>query len=355
MAQPILSVRNLRTQFQTEDYLVRAVDGLSYDLRAGETLAVVGESGSGKSVHALSILRLLQMPPARIVAGEVLFHGRDLLKMRPREIRKIRGNRIGMVFQEPMTSLNPVMRIGDQIAEAVIVHQRLSPADAEAKAVSLLKKVGIPGAESRIRDYPHQFSGGMRQRVMIAIALSCEPDILIADEPTTALDVTIQAQILELIKELQKELKMALILITHNIGVVAEMADDVVVMYAGRAIEKAPVGEIFGRPRHPYTQALMNSVPSIYTRKDRLTAIKGQPPELSKKFVGCPFAPRCPEVLERCRHEDPPEFLLRGGHMSNCWLCKDSAEQERHRFKSAAPRASDAALPRDNPRSAAAT
>jgi oligopeptide/dipeptide ABC transporter ATP-binding protein len=320
--QPVLSIRGLRTHFVTPERTVRAVDGVSYDLHPGKTLAVVGESGSGKSVHALSILRLLPEPPAKIVGGEILFQGKDLLKMSPDQMREIRGNRIAMIFQEPMTSLNPVLEIGEQIAEAVILHQGASKEKAWAKAVDLLRKVGIPHPEERVHDYPHQFSGGMRQRAMIAIALSCEPDVLIADEPTTALDVTIQAQILELMKDLQREYHMAIVLITHNIGVVAEMADDVVVMYAGRPVESAPIGELFKDPKHPYTKGLLASVPSIYTRKERLEAIPGQPPDLGGGFVGCPFSPRCVSVMERCKTDDPPAFDLAGGRMSNCWLCE---------------------------------
>jgi oligopeptide/dipeptide ABC transporter ATP-binding protein len=330
--EPVLSVKGLRTYFYTDDRVVRAVDGLSYDLHAGKTLAVVGESGSGKSVHALSILRLLPEPPAKIVAGEILFGGKDLLKASTEEMRAVRGNRIAMIFQEPMTSLNPVLTVGEQIAEAVVLHQGATQAAAMAKAVDLLGKVGIPHPSERVKDFPHQFSGGMRQRAMIAIALSCEPDVLIADEPTTALDVTIQAQILDLMKQLQKEFKMAIILITHNIGVVAEMADDVAVMYAGRPVEQAAVGDLFKDPKHPYTRGLLASVPSIYARKERLEAIPGQPPELSGEFAACPFAPRCPSVMDRCRKEDPPQFHLAGERMSNCWLSEDQSLEKRHRY-----------------------
>ena len=334
--EPVLSVRGLRTHFITPERTVKAVDGITYDLLPSGTLAIVGESGSGKSVHALSILGLLPTPPAKIVAGEILFRGRDLLKMPREELRSIRGNRIAMIFQEPMTSLNPVLRVGEQIAEAIILHQKKSKAEAWAKAIDLLKKVGIPHPEERVNDYPHQFSGGMRQRAMIAIALSCEPDVLIADEPTTALDVTIQAQILELMKELQREYKMAIILITHNIGVVAEMADDVVVMYAGRPVEHAPVNELFKNPQHPYTKGLLASVPSIYERKERLEAIPGQPPDLGAGLLeGCPFVARCACAMERCKVEDPPEFQLKGGRMSNCWKCEDASEERSHRFESA--------------------
>jgi oligopeptide/dipeptide ABC transporter ATP-binding protein len=337
--EPVLSVRGLRTHFVTPERTVKAVDGLSYDLHESKTLAIVGESGSGKSVHALSILGLLPMPPAKIVAGEILFRGEDLLKMRPGKLREVRGNRIAMIFQEPMTSLNPVLKVGDQIAESIILHQKKTKAEARAKAIDLLKKVGIPHPDERVDDYPHQFSGGMRQRAMIAIALACEPDVLIADEPTTALDVTIQAQILELMKDLQREYKMAIILITHNIGVVAEMADDVVVMYAGRPVEHAPVGELFKNPKHPYTKGLLNSVPSIYERKERLEAIAGQPPDLTGGFVGCPFAPRCPSVLARCSSDDPPQFHLPGERMSNCWLVEGESEERTNRFEPAAEKA----------------
>ena len=329
---PVLSVRGLRTHFLTPERTVHAVDGLTYDLHPGKTLAVVGESGSGKSVHALSILRLLPEPPAKIVGGEILFNGQDLLKLTPDGMRDVRGNRIAMIFQEPMTSLNPVLRVGEQIAEAVILHQKKSKEAAWAKAVDLLGKVGIPHPEERVHDFPHQFSGGMRQRAMIAIALSCEPDVLIADEPTTALDVTIQAQILELMKDLQREYRMALVLITHNIGVVAEMADDVVVMYAGRPVENAAALDLFKDPQHPYTKALLASVPSIYVRKDRLAAIPGQPPDLGDGFIGCPFAPRCPAVMERCRTEDPPQFHLPQGRMSSCWKVENPSIEQSHRF-----------------------
>ncbi len=316
-----------------EHQTIHAVDGLSYDLYPGQTLAIVGESGSGKSVHALSILGLLSTSSARIVGGEILFHGKDLLKMSAAEIRAIRGNRIAMIFQEPMTSLNPVLTIGDQIAEALILHKRLSASAALDKAVSLLKKVGIPNPETRIRDYPHQFSGGMRQRVMIAMALSCDPDILIADEPTTALDVTIQAQILELISSLQHEMKMSVILITHNIGVVAGMADDVIVMYAGRAVEHAKVSELFAQPKHPYTRGLLASIPSINEKKEHLATISGQPPDLSQHFVACPFVPRCPSRMARCETADPLDYQLSPTHTANCFLYEQEARVSRHRYE----------------------
>jgi len=331
--EPVLSVRGLRTHFVMRERTVKAVDGISYDLHPGKTLAVVGESGSGKSVHALSILRLLPEPPAKVVGGEILFQGRNLLKMGAEEMRKIRGNRIAMIFQEPMTSLNPVLRVGEQIAEAIVLHQGLSQEKAWAKAVALLKKVGIPHPEERVNDFPHQFSGGMRQRAMIAIALSCEPDVLIADEPTTALDVTIQAQILELMTDLQREYHMAIVLITHNIGVVAEMADDVVVMYAGRPVEHAAVNDIFKNPLHPYTKGLLGSVPSIYERKERLEAIAGQPPDLSGGFTGCPFEPRCGIASARCKTDDPPQFHLEGSRLSNCWENEKNATGSSHRHE----------------------
>jgi oligopeptide/dipeptide ABC transporter ATP-binding protein len=325
MSEPVLSVRNLKTHFYLEEGLVRAVDGLSYDLHAGQTLAVVGESGCGKSVHALSLMRLIPEPPGRIVGGEVLYRGQDLLKLPPERMRQIRGHKIAMIFQEPMTSLNPVMRVGDQISESAIIHLGLSPQAAERKAVALLKKVGIPNPKERAQAYPHQFSGGMRQRAMIAMALACDPDILIADEPTTALDVTIQAQILELVKELQRESGMAVILITHNIGVVAQMADEVAVMYAARVVEKAPVDELFRAPKHPYTRGLLQSIPSLAGRKERLTAIPGQPPALIERLRGCPFAPRCSDVMSECKQNDPMDYVLESRRRVNCFLARDVA------------------------------
>jgi oligopeptide transport system ATP-binding protein len=335
VSETVLSVRGLRTHFVTRERTVKAVDGVTYDLKAGKTLAVVGESGSGKSVHALSILGLLPMPPAKIVGGEILFRGEDLLKANPERMRQVRGNRAAMIFQEPMTSLNPVLTVGEQIAEAVILHQNKTKEQAWTKAVDLLRKVGIPHPEERVHDYPHQFSGGMRQRAMIAIALSCEPDLLIADEPTTALDVTIQAQILELMKDLQREYKMAIILITHNIGVVAEMADDVIVMYAGRPVEHAPVAELFKDPKHPYTKGLLASVPSIYERKERLEAIPGQPPDLGAGITGCPFEPRCAAATARCKTEDPPQFALGSARMSACWDSEKASTGRAERFAGA--------------------
>jgi len=328
VADALLSVRNLKTYFYTDEGVVRAVDGLSYDLQRGEVLAVVGESGCGKSVHALSVMRLIPMPPGKIVDGEIRFEGRNLLKLSDEEMRKIRGNRIAMIFQEPMTSLNPVLTIGEQIAEAVMLHQRLDKKAAWDRAAEMLDRVKIPLAKQRVRDYPHQFSGGMRQRVMIAMALSCNPSILIADEPTTALDVTIQAQILDLMRGLQREFGMSIIFITHNLGVVAEMCDNVVVMYAGRPIEHTDVRSIFREPKHPYTWGLLHSVPKLYIRQERLIPIEGQPPGLIDLPPGCPFAPRCPFVMDVCVQADPPDYNVGPGHTAKCYLYSDKATEK---------------------------
>ncbi len=317
---PVLSISNLKVSFSSDEGPIGAVENLSYSLNANQTLAIVGESGSGKSVHALSILRLLPPSPHCKTEGKILFHGKNLLDLPIKEMRKMRGDRIAMVFQEPMTSLNPVLTIGEQIAEPLMIHKGKSRADALKEAARLLDKVGIPDAKNRLNNYPHQFSGGMRQRAMIAMALSCNPEILIADEPTTALDVTIQAQILELIKELQKEFQMAVILITHNIGIVADMADQMIVMYAGRAVEAASMTSLFKAPSHPYTRGLLSAIPSPDSKKDRLESIPGRPPDLKNKPRGCPFAPRCPEVQARCWENDPPSFDLGDGHLANCWL-----------------------------------
>ncbi|MDR7419124.1 MAG: ABC transporter ATP-binding protein [Armatimonadota bacterium] len=326
--QPLLSVRNLKTYFYTDEGVVKAVDGLSYDLRKGETLGIVGESGSGKSVHALSVMRLIASPPGKIVDGEILFEGKNLLKLSDEEMRHIRGNRIAMIFQEPMTSLNPVLTIGEQIAEAVILHQKLDKKAAWERAIEMLERVKIPLARERVRDYPHQFSGGMRQRVMIAMALSCNPSILIADEPTTALDVTIQAQILELIQELQREFHMAVIMITHNLGVVAETCDNVVVMYAGRPVEHTDVQRTFHDPKHPYTWGLLHSIPKLYERKERLIPIEGQPPSLIDLPPGCAFAPRCPFAMEICVQEDPSDYTVGPDHYAKCYLYSEHATPE---------------------------
>jgi oligopeptide transport system ATP-binding protein len=319
MAEHLLVVDNLKMYFHTRDGVVKAVDGVSYTLNSGETLGVVGESGSGKSVTALTLMRLIQMPPGKIEGGDALFRGESLLDMSEEEIRKIRGNRIAMIFQDPMTSLNPVYRVGRQIAEPLILHKGMSKKDAWARAVELLDLVGIPHPESRVKDYPHQFSGGMRQRVMIAMALANDPDILIADEPTTALDVTIQAQILELMEELQKRTGSAIILITHDLGVVADAADNVLVMYAGRPVEYANVDDLFYKPLHPYTWGLMDSLPEYAVdEKSTLCPIKGQPPSLINVPSGCAFHPRCPFAQPICTTDVPEYRLIDGEHGAAC-------------------------------------
>ncbi|MBL8699105.1 MAG: ABC transporter ATP-binding protein [Alphaproteobacteria bacterium] len=308
--RPLLELENLRTWFYTREGVVRAVDGVSFTIAAGETLAVVGESGCGKSVTAQSILRLLPSPPARIVEGAIRFEGRDLLGLDDRAMRDVRGNRIAMIFQEPMTSLNPVLTVGHQIAESLVRHQGLSRSAGETRAVEMLRLVNIAEPERRVHEYPHQLSGGMRQRVMIAMALACNPKLLIADEPTTALDVTIQAQILDLMRELKNKVGAAIMLITHDLGVVAEMAERVVVMYAGRKVEEAPVEELFERPLHPYTRGLLGSMPKLgasatRTAVERLNEIPGVVPSLRDAIPGCAFAPRCPLATDRCGREQP--------------------------------------------------
>ncbi|HQR38570.1 MAG TPA: ABC transporter ATP-binding protein [Blastocatellia bacterium] len=317
----LLSVRNLETHFHGEDGVVKAVNGVSFDLCRGETLGIVGESGSGKSVTNLSVMRLIPSPPGEIVGGEVLFDGEDLLKVPDEVIRGIRGKRIAMIFQDPMTSLNPFMRIGTQLMELTRLHLGLSKAEAHRHAITMLETVGIPDPEVRVDDYPHQFSGGMRQRVMIAMALSCKPELLIADEPTTALDVTIQAQILDLIRELRTETGTSVILITHDLGVVAGMTDRIVVMYGGIVMEYASTDELFAEPSNPYTRGLLRSVPDPLSDADRLFQIPGLPPDLSQlKPNQCPFADRCPEVIDRCRTETPPYHEVGPGHFSTCWV-----------------------------------
>ena len=320
MAAPLLRVRDLSVSFRTPRGTVRAVDSLSFDLAAGETLAIVGESGSGKSVTALSLLRLIPDPPGRIDSGEVLFDGRDLLKLDDAAIRAIRGDRIAMIFQEPMSSLNPVLTVGMQVAEPIQLHRKASWASAYEKATALLSKVSIPDAASRLRSYPHQYSGGMRQRVMIAMALACQPQLIIADEPTTALDVTVQAQILAILKQITREVNSALILITHDLGVVARYADRVAVMYGGRIVEAASAAELYARPRHPYTRGLMASVPRLDDgAKRRLVPIEGQPPDLAQLPPGCAFAPRCRQADERCRRERPVLEAVAEGHVKACF------------------------------------
>ena len=316
----LLEVKNLATHFFTQDGVVKAVDGISYTLEEGEVLGVVGESGCGKSVHALSIMRLVANPPGRTVAGEILFEGEDLLKMDDSEMRHIRGNRIAMVFQEPMTSLNPVLTIGRQLTETLELHQHMNKREARTRAADLLQTVGIPDAARRLSDYPHQFSGGMRQRVMIAMALSCNPRLIIADEPTTALDVTIQAQILELMQSLAEEFGTAMVIITHNLGVVARYAHRVVVMYAGKIVETGSAYDIYLNPKHPYTMALLNSVPRLdASERVRLDAIEGLPPDLVDLPPGCSFAPRCKFTYERCTQETPTLVEAEPNHTSACW------------------------------------
>jgi oligopeptide transport system ATP-binding protein len=321
VAAPLLSVRDLSVSFRTPRGTVRAVESLSFDLSAGETLAIVGESGSGKSVTALSLLRLIPDPPGRIDSGEILFEGRDLLKLDQDGIRAVRGDRIAMIFQEPMSSLNPVLTIGTQVGEPIRLHRQASWDAALEQAKALLEKVVIPDAASRLASYPHQYSGGMRQRVMIAMALACQPRLIIADEPTTALDVTVQAQILAILKELTKEANSALILITHDLGVVARYADRVAVMYGGRIVEMAPARALYSRPRHPYTRGLMDSVPRLDDADDkRLVPIDGQPPDLAQLPPGCAFAPRCRLAQARCRAERPALEQAGEHHWKACFV-----------------------------------
>ena len=323
---PLLEVTDLKTQFFTQRGIVHAVDGVSFDLEQGETLGLVGESGCGKSVSALSIMRLIPDPPGRIVAGEVMFDGRDLLKLPEREMRKVRGKQISMVFQEPMTSLNPVLTVERQLTEALELHLGMNKGEAKREAVRRLEQVGIPDPERRVKQYPHQFSGGMRQRVMIAMALSCDPKLIIADEPTTALDVTIQAQILELMKNLSKENGVALIIITHNLGVVARYADRVNIMYAGKIIERGTALDIYRRPSHPYALGLLNSVPRLdQPRKAKLDPIEGQPPDLISMGAGCSFRDRCRFSIDRCAEEVPSLESVGDGHLSACFVADSLA------------------------------
>ena len=325
MSEPVLQVIDLKTQFFTDDGVVQAVDGISFDLHAGETLGIVGESGCGKSVTALSILRLVQ-EPGRIVSGKILFRGNDLVTMAEEDVRDIRGKDIAMIFQDPLSSLNPVLRVGFQISEAISAHQNISGNAASERAVKLLKQVRIPAAESRVRDYPHQFSGGMRQRAMIAMALANDPSILIADEPTTALDVTVQAQILELLRDLNEDLKTAIILITHNMGVVAGLCSRVIVMYAGRIVEEGPVERIFKNPQHPYTWSLLQSMPRLDSdRSKRLLSIEGLPPDLIAPPRGCRFHPRCQFKIQRCLTDDPHLMEVGPDQEAACWVTMDRA------------------------------
>jgi oligopeptide/dipeptide ABC transporter ATP-binding protein len=322
----LLEVRGLKTTFMTAAGPVRAVDGVSWDVAEGETVALVGESGCGKSVSALSIMRLVDEPAGRIEAGEIVYKGRDLLKLSEAEMRHVRGREIAMVFQEPMTSLNPVLSIGRQLTEGLEIHMKMTPEQAGARAIELLGMVGIPDPARRLEQYPHHFSGGMRQRMMIAMALACNPSLILADEPTTALDVTIQAQILELMRDLARRLGVAMLIITHNLGVVARYADRVNVMYAGRIIEQADAREIYANPRHPYTLGLLRSVPRLdEPRRARLEPIEGQPPDLTRLPPGCAFAPRCAYRVERCS-ETPPLQDVAAGHRSACWQAAELAK-----------------------------
>ncbi|MFD3872919.1 ABC transporter ATP-binding protein [Streptomyces sp. NPDC058623] len=302
---PLLDVRNLHVEFHTRDGVAKAVNGVSYSVNAGETLAVLGESGSGKSVTAQAIMGILDMPPGKIPQGEILFRGTDLLKLSTEEFRKVRGSKIAMIFQDALSSLNPVHTVGAQLGEMFQVHRGMSKKDSTAKAIELMDRVKIPAAKARVGDYPHQFSGGMRQRIMIAMAMALEPDLIIADEPTTALDVTVQAQVMDLLAELQREMNMGLILITHDLGVVADVADKIAVMYGGRIVENAPVHEIYKRPAHPYTRGLLDSIPRLDQKGQELYAIKGLPPNLLAIPSGCAFNPRCPKAQDICRTEVP--------------------------------------------------
>jgi len=316
--EPLLTVNNLKTQFFTQDGVVKAVNGVSFQLLPGETLGIVGESGCGKSITAMSLMRLIPTPPGKIVDGQVVFQGKDILKMNDEQIRSIRGNDIAMIFQDPMTSLNPVLTINRQISESLELHKGMNKSESRARAIELLKMVGIPNAEQRVDQYPHQFSGGMRQRVMIAMALSCDPLLLIADEPTTALDVTIQAQILDLMRKLQQERGTAVILITHDLGVVAGMSDRIQVMYAGTVVETADTYELFGNPRHPYTLGLLKSIPRLDSVKDKLDPIRGLPPDLIDLPDMCPFSPRCDYSEELCERKAPMLREVKPGHRVAC-------------------------------------
>lgn len=319
----LLEVQDLRTYFYTDDGVVKAVDGVNFSVEAGKTIGIVGESGCGKSVTAMSILRLIPDPPGKIVSGKIMFNGEDLTKVSDEKIRHIRGNDISMIFQEPMTSLNPVFTVGFQIMEALMLHQNLDESEARKKAIEMLKLVGIPRAEKIVDEYPHQLSGGMRQRVMIAMAVSCQPKLLIADEPTTALDVTIQAQILELMNDLKNKLNTSIMLITHDLGVVAEMSDHVVVMYSGKIVEDAPVDELFKNPRHPYTIGLMNSIPSLIEEGKRLESISGSVPNPLYLPKGCYFHPRCKFATDECRKGQPSLREIAPGHKVSCFRAEE--------------------------------
>jgi oligopeptide transport system ATP-binding protein len=319
----LLEVRDLHVEFRMRDGVARAVNGVSYQVDAGRTLAVLGESGSGKSVTAQAVLGILDTPPARITGGEVLFRGRDLLKLKEEERRRVRGAELAMIFQDALSALNPVLSVGDQLGEMFVVHRGMSKRDARTKAVELMDRVRIPGAAQRVRDYPHQFSGGMRQRIMIAMALALEPALVIADEPTTALDVTVQAQVMDLLAELQREYTTGLVLITHDLGVVADVADRIAVMYAGRIVESAPVHDIYKAPAHPYTRGLLDSVPRLGQKGRELYAIKGQPPNLMRIPPGCAFHPRCPMAQDVCRRDEPPLYTVDEERTSACHFWRE--------------------------------
>lgn len=320
----LLEVRNLVTKFYTQEGIIHALNGISYSLDKGESMAIVGESGCGKSVSALSVVRLVPTPPGLIESGQVLFNGQDLLRLSEPQMRQIRGNEIGMVFQDPMTSLNPVLTVGHQVSESMKLHLNFSADQAREQTIELLERVGIPNPKERFNDYPHQFSGGQRQRLMIAIALACNPSLLIADEPTTALDVTIQAQIITLVKNLKADLNMSIIWITHDLGVVAGLVDKVLVMYAGHIVESAPVNALYKKPSHPYTLGLLESLPKVDAKeKKRLIPIKGLPPDLRQDISHCPFAERCRFAVDKCWQENPPLMLAGPFHMSACWRWQD--------------------------------
>jgi oligopeptide/dipeptide ABC transporter ATP-binding protein len=317
--ETVLTVEDLRTYFTTRWGTVKAVDGISFDLRRGETLGIVGESGCGKSVTMLSLMRLIPIPPGRIISGSIVLDGEDIIPISEQEMAKIRGSKIALIIQDPMTSLNPVFSIGNQVEEAIRIHQDIPKRTVKERALDMLRKVNIPAAEIRAKDYPHQMSGGMRQRVVGAIAISCQPQVLIADEPTTSLDVTIQAQYLKLLKDIQKDSDLSIIFITHDFGIVAKMCDRVAVMYAGRIVEHGSVRDIFNNPSHPYTEALLASVPKMDRDVERLYSIEGQPPPLHELPVGCAFADRCPDVMDKCREQYPDSMAVSEGHIASCW------------------------------------
>ncbi|MFI1185295.1 ABC transporter ATP-binding protein [Streptomyces californicus] len=322
----LLEVRDLHVEFHTREGVAKAVNGVDYSVAEGETLAVLGESGSGKSVTAQAIMGILDMPPGKIAGGEILFKGQDLLKLKPEERRRIRGQEMAMIFQDALSSLNPVLTVGQQLGEMFVVHRGMSRKDAKAKSVELMDRVRIPAAKERVNQYPHQFSGGMRQRIMIAMAMALEPSLIIADEPTTALDVTVQAQVMDLLAELQREFNMGLILITHDLGVVADVADKIAVMYAGRIVETAPVHEIYKAPAHPYTKGLLRSIPRLDQKGRELYAIKGLPPNLTRIPPGCAFNPRCPIARDVCRTDVPPLYEVDAGRRSACHFWKETLD-----------------------------